>query len=84
MHLQYVGDRWFTVNGEQAEEIRLWDDDYVLSSVIFEPGETLPSAGTYRIEEHAEGHFEDEDMAGWKDWRDALEFASGIERKEWV
>lgn len=89
---QLCGATWWTAGGigedtliSDADEVRLWDDDVPLAVVMYVPVPDDPHArGTYTITDHDmpagsfEGHLE-----GWRDWRAALEFATGTDRKEW-
>lgn len=85
-HLQFCGDEWLSADGEQAGEIRLWDDDYPVAVVEYKGIPGYPhSRGTYTITQHdmPAGSYSESDLHGWRDWRDAIEFASGTKRGEW-
>lgn len=82
---QLCGGEWFSADGDEAEEIWLWDGDTCIAVVRYVE-EDPDARGTYTITEHnfpgitgvPAGQWE-----GWPDWRDALEFASATERAEW-
>jgi hypothetical protein len=82
---QLCGDQWFSADGDEAGEVRLWDGDTVLAVVVYVSAD--PHArGTYTITEHNLGTGRELTKAeadGWRDWRAALEFAAGTDREEW-
>lgn len=88
-HVQQCGEQWYIAGGigedtllDQATEVRLWDDDVVLATVTYDDHGEPGTRGTYTITEHDLPEFDD-NLTGWRDWRDALEFATGTARDEW-
>jgi hypothetical protein len=82
---QMCGSEWFSADGDEAQEVRLWDGDTCVAMVRYAE-EDPDSRGTYRIAEHRFPGITGvpgEQWEGWQDWRDALEFASATERTEW-
>ena len=91
-HTQMTGDRWWIAGGigedtmiEQSDVITLWEYDTPLATVTYVPGESKHTRGTYTITEHdiPDDRRTDDDLTGWRDHRDALEYATGVMRHEW-
>ena len=88
---QMSGDKWWIAGGigedmliECADTITLWNYDYPEVTVTYSAPDKH-TRGTYAITAHEipEDRFTADDLTGWRDWRDAIEFASGTNRDEW-
>jgi hypothetical protein len=72
LHIQFCGDEWYSADGPEAAEIRLWDGDDAIAVVIYNDHGQPSTRGTYTIE-HAAGDLKTEaEAAGWRDWHAAI------------
>jgi hypothetical protein len=72
LHVQFCGDEWFSADGDEADEIRLWDDDTPVAVVVYVPVPDEPNVrGTYTIT-NAGTDLPDDMCIGWRSWQGAM------------